>query len=455
MNVASAHNGNAMKMTTKFPSVIYSITALALSVLALAPFGIAQSGTITEDAGTQQISSVVKMPPLNLDSLIKEMLVTSPELQAARKRWEAMQKRPGQAGALPDPTIRLGWTSAGVPYPGAGLGSESSANLGVAVSQMFPFPGKRDLKSSMAHQEARAESFMFQGTELNLVSRLKSAYYELQFSYDAIAVLSRDKELLDRLVKLAENRYSTGQASQQDLIKAQLEISLIETRLLEMERNRQRAVAEINSLLSRDLASELGHPEPAVIPELPVLESLQNTAAGSSPTLRAQRAIVDARQLGLEESRRDYYPDFEVMGGYFNQGSMKAMWEFRVQVNVPVFFARKQRLGVEEAVARLSESKDTYHAQELTISYRIRDQYLAAENSRRLMDLYQKLIIPQASLALESSLTSYSAGKVDFLSVFSNFSSILENEMKYYESRMQFLKALADLSELTGANVER
>ena len=78
--------------------------------------------------------------------------------------------------------------------------------------------------------------------------------------------------------------------------------------------------------------------------------------------LRAQRATIDNRQLGLELSRRDYYPDFEVMGGYFNQGSMKDMWEFRVQMNIPIFFARKQRLGVEEAGARLSEAQRTYRA---------------------------------------------------------------------------------------------
>ena len=97
------------------------------------------------------------------------------------------------------------------------------ANLGIELSQMFPFPGKRELRGSMAQQEARAESFMFQGAELNLVSRLKSAFYELQFTYDAIDVLSRNKILLERLAKLAENRYSVGQATQQDLIKSQVE----------------------------------------------------------------------------------------------------------------------------------------------------------------------------------------------------------------------------------------
>ncbi len=403
---------------------------------------------------TQREDPGVGSEPVRLESLMKQMLIANPDLQAARRRWEAMQKRPGQESALPDPTVRLGWSSAGAIYPGAGLGVDPTANIGIELSQMFPYPGKRRLRGSMAQQEARAESFMFQGAELNLASRLKSAFYELQFTYDAISVLTRNKILLERLAKLAENRYSAGQASQQDLIKSQVEISLIETRLLEMERSKRSMAAEINSLLNRDVNVGLGRPEsPGEIPALPPLETMQKSAMEESPMLRAQRATIDNRQFGLDLSRREYYPDFEVMGGYFNQGSMKDMWEFRVQVNIPFIFTGKRRLGVEEAGARLSEAQRTYRAREQMISYRIKDQYLAAENSRRLMDLYSKRIIPQATLALESSLASYGTGGVDFLSVLSNFTTILENDMKYYESRAQFLQSLAVLSELTGESV--
>jgi len=380
-----------------------------------------------------------------------EMLHNNPELQAARKGLEAMQKRPGQASALPDPEVRLGWASVGAPLPGFGLGSEPTANLGTEISQTFPFPGKQGLRGSVANRNAVAESFMFQGTELNLISRLKSSFYELQFLYDAIDVLNRNKSLLERLAKVAESRYSAGETAQQDLIKSQVEISTLETRLLDFERRKQSAVSEINSLLNRDIEAALGRPEPpGTLPVLPPLDAMKKAAEESSPELRAQQASIDGRQFSLDLARREYYPDFEVMGGYFNQGSMKDMWEFRVKVNVPIFFARKQRLGVEEAGAKLSEAQKTYRAREQMIGYRIKDQYLAAENALKLMNLYSKRIIPQASLALESSVTSYGTGKIDFLSVLSNVSTILENEMNYYGSRAQFLQSLANLHELTG-----
>ena len=205
-------------------AALYFVTTLTLYCFALFP-ALADAQELSPVPGTE--GSVGVQPDfVSLDSLIKQMLLSNPELQAARQRWEAMQKRPAQESALPDPTIRLGWASAGSPLPGAGLGVEPTANLGIEVSQMLPFPGKRALQGGMAHQEARAESFMFEGAELNLVSRLKSAFYELQFLYDALDVLARNRDLLAQLSKVVENRYSAGEGTQQDLIKSQIEVSL-------------------------------------------------------------------------------------------------------------------------------------------------------------------------------------------------------------------------------------
>ena len=48
-------------------------------------------------------------------------------------------------------------------------------------------------------------------------------------------------------------------------------------------------------------------------------------------------------------------------------------------------------------------------------------------------------MVPQASLALESSLASYETGAVDFLSVLTNFITVLEYEMNYYEELQHYL----------------
>ncbi len=393
---------------------------------------------------------------VGLSELIKELLRSNPELSAVRKRYEAALTRPVQESALPDPRITMGWISNGNPLPGAGLGVEPTSNIGLQIAQEIPYPGKRTLKGSMARKEADTEAQMYRARELSLVTQLKTAFYELRFLYEAEDILHRNQTLLQQLLKVAEARYAVGKNIQQDLFKSQVEISILETRLTVIEQKKASAAAQINALLNRSPSEGLGRPEPVeTLPELGPLPSLQSQAETASPMLRAQQSVIDGKQLGVQMARREYYPDFDVMGGYYNQGQLKDMWEFKVQVNVPIYFWRKQRYALEESSLLLVEAQKTYRATNQMLSFRIRDRYLAAEASRRLMELYWKRILPQAQFALESSLASYETGGVDFLTVLSNISSILENEMNYYEQRAEYLKALASVEELVAKPLDR
>lgn len=392
---------------------------------------------------------------VSLSSLVDELLAKSPELQAVRKRYEAAQTRPYRESALPDPRITAGWSSNGNPLPGAGLGVEPTSNVGMQIAQELPYPGKRTLKSGMAWKEAESEGQMFRARELSLVSQLKSAFYELRFTYEAAGILRRSQSVLQTLSKVAEARYSVGRATQQDLIRSQVEISILENKLVLLEQRKATLAAEILALLNRPPGSSLGRPESAAsLPDLPSLELLETRAGQASPMLRSQRALIDSKQLGVQMARKEYYPDFDVMAGYYNMGRMKDMWEMRVQVNVPVYFWRKQRYGLEDSALRLVEAQRTYRSAEQMLAFRIRERFQTAEASRKLMDLYSKRIVPQSQFALESSLASYETGAVDFLTILSNFNTILDYEMRYHEQQAEYLKALSGLEELVAQPLE-
>jgi len=390
----------------------------------------------------------------NLEALIQELLEHNPGIQAARKRYEAALTRPSREGALPDPKFAAGWTSAGFPLPGFGLGSNPGANIGFTVSQEFPFPGKRTLRRSIAAEDAEKLDFEVRRLELSTISSFKSAFYDLAFVDEATEVLRRNRDLLQRLSKVAEARYVVGKAQQQDLIKAEVEINLIDAREVQLQARKGSLEVQLNTLLGRQAEAPFPQVLPFVdVPPLPSLEEAVARCLKRSPMLLAQRTGIDARVLGIEAARKDYYPDFELMGGYFNQASMKDMWDFRLQINIPLYFGSKQRRGVEEANLLLSEAYREYRADEQQLQFRIRDRHRMAEAAGRLMSIYRERVIPQSTLALESALNSYETGALDFLSILSNFQSILENEYRYLEQKAEYLKALAEMEELAGGSV--
>ena len=145
----------------------------------------------------------------------------------------------------------MGWLSNGNPLPGAGLGVEPTSNIGFQLSQGFPYPGKRSLKSTIARKESESTAMELQTFERFLVKQLKTAFYELEYVYDTIDLLLRNREVLQRLAKVADSRYTLGRGIQQDLIKAQLELTLLEKKLIAEEQKKASLKAQINTLLNR------------------------------------------------------------------------------------------------------------------------------------------------------------------------------------------------------------
>ena len=76
-----------------------------------------------------------------------------------------------------------------------------------------------------------------------------------------------------------------------------------------------------------------------------------------------------------------------------------------------------------------------------------------ASTSVRLARLYRDTVLPQAHLALESSMTSYQTGAVEFLSVLTNFGSVLEYEMTYFDELASYHAAVSRLEQMTGTPI--
>jgi outer membrane protein TolC len=293
-------------------------------------------------------------------------------------------------------------------------------------------------------------------TRLNVVSRLKQAYHQLHHAYAMIDIMERDRDLMRKILRISEARYAVGKAAQQDIFKAQTQLSIMETRLERSRQELRSRQAEINSLLSRAPASPLARPEESEPTPLRAdLDELMKQVREDAPTLRREQKMIERTELALDLARKDYYPDYTVSGGYYYMGSMAPMYMARIDFKLPAYFWRKQRAGVAEQVAGVFAAKHAYEASDRALSFRVKDDYLMAETSYRLMNMYSTTVIPQASLALESGLASYQTGALDFLSVLMNFSTMVEYEINYHEEVMNYFLALARLEEMTGVDLTK
>jgi outer membrane protein TolC len=392
--------------------------------------------------------------PVKLNDLIREALARNPEVLAGQKKYEAARQRPSQEKSLPDPMLSLGYSSNGGPLPGQGLGTEPTSNIGFMVTQEIPYPGKRQLRGNIAAKEADAEFQEYLAIQLNVRSRVAQAFHRLHHAYEVLGILSEGKELLSEVIRVSEARYSAGKAAQQDVLKAQTQLSILEARIAEKQQDRDTSQAEINSLLNRKPGTPLGVPADAEVKPLGLTAEELLTKAAVSPDLRRAQEMIQRNELAVNLARKDFHSDFTVSGGYFYMGGMPAMYQFRVDIPIQLHRGQKQRPALDERVHELSESRHDFEAANQNLQFRVREAYFAAQTAYRLMKLYEDTILPQSSLTIQSSLPAYETGGTDFLSVLTNVMTKIDSQERYHEQRMMYELARARLEELTAVTLE-
>jgi len=385
---------------------------------------------------------------LSPHELLTELVERNPEIKAAQFRFEAATKRPSQAGTLPEP--KASYTNVGVGHPLSRLNASEFAYHAFGVSQEFPFPGKLGLASEEAKREAEAEEQNYRAVILDLTARLKVAYYEWLATEKAIEITHRNGDLLSRFEEIARNRYTVGKGLQPDVLKAQLEVSSLERQLAMLDEKRQRAEAEIASLLALP-GIVLSAPNDIQPTSLSMSLDDLIKATNESPGVKTEQKMTDARAVGINRSLKDFRPDFGVnLQWQHTGGNFPDYYMASVEVKIPIYFARKQRYALEESHSRLDEAKQNYRSAQQRAIYQVKDQYLAIQSSERILNLYKTTLIPQASLTVDSSASAYEVGSMDFLSLVTNLTTLISLERQYNDEVARHEEAILRLEPLVG-----
>jgi cobalt-zinc-cadmium efflux system outer membrane protein len=412
--------------------------------------------TSNRGLGADIASALPPPPPADanqLRALVQEARERNPEVQAARRVIEAKRARIPQARAWPDPTVSVSYGGNVLP-PFTLMNGDPSSARQFMVEQEIPYPGKTRLRGGIAAREADAEALNYEAVLRRIEAEVKQAYFDLYFTDQSLSTLGRDRELLQRFAKVAEIRYSVGKAAQQDVLRAQVELSRLTERETVLEQTRQTLAAQLNSLRDLPVDAPIGSlagTQQSVL--LLSFDELMAAAQANFPVLKRQRALVEGTRLTVELARKETRPNFSLGYTYMQRAGLPDMYGITFSTSLPIFHRSKQDQAVAEAAANLESARRT-EANELTLlRYRVKQEYLQAQAADQLLKLYAQGIVPQSTLTLESSLSSYETGATDFLTVLSNFTTVLDYELGYQQQLATHEKTLARLEELTGLNL--
>ncbi len=383
----------------------------------------------------------------------------NPELEAAFNRWKAALEKIPQVQSLPDPRFNYLYYIENVETR---VGPQQHA---FNLSQTFPWFGKLELNGDVALEEANIQKQNYETLKLRLFFRVKKVYYEYYYLIRNIEITKDNMGLLTSLENVARIQYTSGKSSYANVIKTQVEIGILEERLLSLDDLRVPIAADLNAALNRPanapLPSKLAIPgEELVLPDASVYERLKQT----NPDLKALDFQIKKRAKSVELAKKQFYPDLTVGLNYIQTGTSQMQGTpdsgkdsviGMFSINLPIW-RKKYHAAVREAQTLEKSSAETLSDRENNLIAELERSLYNFRDSERKIELFKNTLIPKAKQSLNVSLRAFEAGKADFLNLVDAQRTLLGLELSYERALSNRASHYAHIEMLVGDDyVER
>ncbi len=391
-------------------------------------------------------------PALTLAAAIEEALAHNPALAVLRGQAAEARQRPAQERFLTAPMMEAQlWQ-----WPIGTLRPMDTSMVMFTVKQDLPGRGKRGLRTAVALKDVDVAASAVRVRALELLDEVKRTYAELYLARKAVDVYGESLAVLRQFADASTSKYVAGRSSQQDVLKAVTEISILHEELVMLNEQVGLAEARLNSLVNRPPGAPIGAlSEPRERLVLPGAQVLQEKAAASHPELvqarlETERAVARLAAVGAE--RR---PDFSMSGGYMVMPRDRDAWTASFAVSWPTAPWARGRLDAQ--VAEASAAVEVARAREREVanglSLAVQQAYVRVEAAQARAALLRSSVVPQSEQTLEVSRVAYQTDRVDFLALLDNQRSLLDAELAYDRALSQIEEGLAALERAVGDDV--
>jgi outer membrane protein TolC len=388
----------------------------------------------------------------DLGGVLQYLEARNPELRAMTLETEAARQRLGPAAALPDPMFGIELRD--VPISDPTLSPANAGSTRYALKQMFPLGDKRGLRRGVAEAEVSAADARRRATLTELRMKAKTAYSQYWYATQAHRVTDDVRRLMADLEQIARARYGNGLVPQQDVIKAQTEVTTMRTELVMLNSERRQAAARLNGVLARPADAPLAdaqapRPVPAAARDF---AGLTRSVGERNPTLALQAAQVTSADRNSNLVRAARWPDLTVGLAGIQRGTRLMDYELMVEVNIP-WQRDVIRANEAEALAMRSAAEAKRDAAALQLQSELGQNWAALEALREQGAILRETLLPQAQLTFDSALSAYQSGRVDFGTLLDAQRAIRKTRLDLLKVQLEQQMRLAEIERIVGEDL--
>lgn len=378
-----------------------------------------------------------------LDDYLVLAAENNPGLKSKYLQYQAALEKVPQVGALPDPQLSFGLFIMPMErYTGDQV-------AGVSIMQMFPWFGTLGAAKDEMSAMAKAKFEEFNEAKSSLFYEVRANWYALHLLDIEIAITNENVGLLETMEQIAVARFKSGgqgsSGSMIDVLRVQMEINELQSKLKLLEDNRIPLIAHFNRLLNRPLFEIVVLSDTVMAAELPVsLFDISDSIRDSNPMLKMLEQEEVAYTYQETMNRKKGLPmigvglQYDIFRPGVNRESEmngRNMLMPMASITIPLWRKKYDASVRESDLLRQSVTEQKQDISSLLmVSYE--DALKDFKDAERRVNLYENQTL-LATQALNILIAQYTTEG-------SNFEEVLRMQQQLLDYRLKYLDAITD-----------
>ena len=362
---------------------------------------------------------------ITIEEALKIATDNSIELDTQKLNVEIAKNSIKAANRLQNPSIDTYWN----------MGEAGSGNPHtIGITQLVElFKRKHRKKSAIASYEVSEEGARYQNFDLKM--DVREAYINLVNAKSIAESLEIEEKSLSEINKLVKQRYKNGNATETDVIQADISLNHVRTQLNTARTNIMSARFQFNSVMDTDPIydsivmtfdedvnfDKLLTPSPKS--ELPSFNDILALAEQHRYDLKIAQKEIEVAKNNLKIATSQRVPDVEITAGYLYQPIgvsgegrfLNGAYAGASLVNLPILYNYSPE--IKNAKLEIEKAQLKYAAAQNNAFANLSSAYEKLINARVNLNYYTDSLIEDSKTMMKTSKKNYEEGKTDLTSL--------------------------------------
>jgi len=297
----------------------------------------------------------------------------------------------------------------------------------------------------------------------SIIFEVKNAFLRTLIAQQTLKVTEDTLNLAREYLNTTRVRFENGEASDYDVLRAEVEVKNLEYRFLKAKSLYETSLNYLKLLLGIDPRKKIEIKGEIKFTEFKAdLDRLIDTALNKRPLIKTIEFKEESLKHNLSAVKSEFLPSLalnfqdianEKEAFAFNREEYEDYWTFTLRLSWPIFEGGLRFFKVKEAKSQLQQIKLLKEKTISAIKIEIKDAILDLGSARKEVEA-TKTNVEDAKRMYEIIYRRYLEGEASYLDILDARNTLLASQLNNLQALFDYNLSIVKLSYLTGESLE-